>query len=274
MTRDIKTAKQTAEKEMHSGPDTVTSVVRSFAILTALNTKNGSTVLQLSAMTGLPRATAYRILATLVNLGYVERGNENGAFFLTGNVLDLSKGIDGQAWVKDYGKPLISTLASDVVWPVSLTIPRDATMVMRLSSDFESPMIETRFHTGTLLPLLATASGHSYLAFSAPELREELMTASMTDTYNKLRGTPAQLTTFRGALPTILEKGYAFFSGYAHNAGLKRTAAIAVPIMVKKKVVGCLSMRFFATVLNKKVLEEKYVQIFKDAAHSLEAKIG
>ena len=259
MTRDIKTAKKTAEKEMHSGPDTVTSVVRSFAILTALNTKNGSTVLQLSAMTGLPRATAYRILATLVNLGYVERGNENGAFFLTGNVLDLSKGIDGQAWVKDYGKPLISTLASDVVWPVSLTIPRDATMVMRLSSDFESPMIETRFHTGTLLPLLATASGHSYLAFSAPELREELMT---------------QLTTFRGALPTILEKGYAFFSGYAHNAGLKRTAAIAVPIMVKKKVVGCLSMRFFATVLNKKVLEEKYVQIFKDAAHSLEAKIG
>jgi IclR family mhp operon transcriptional activator len=267
-------AKNAPSDEASSGPEPVTSVVRSFAILTALNAKNGSSVSQLAAMTDLPRATTYRILATLVMLGYVERGNENGAFFLTGHVQDLSKGIDGQSWVNDYGKALISTLANDVVWPVSLILPRDSTMVMRLSSDFESPMIETRFHTGMLSPLLATAAGYTYLAFSTPDLRETLINASMADTYKKLRGTPAQLTAFRAALPAICEKGYAFFSGYAHNAGLKRTAAIAVPIMKKEKVVGCLSMRFFASVLTKKVLEDKYVPIFKDAARSLETKIG
>jgi IclR family transcriptional regulator, mhp operon transcriptional activator len=265
---------QKATKGQRSGPEQVTSVVRSFAILTALNAKNGSTVSQLAAMTDLPRATTYRILATLVTLGYVERGDDNGAFFLTSHVLDLSKGIHGQGWVNDYGKALISTLANDVVWPVSLIIPRESTMVMRLSSDFESPMIETRFHTGMLSPLLATAAGYTYLAFSPPDVREDLISASMADSYKKLRGTPAQLAAFRAALPNILERGYAFFSGYAHNAGLKRTAAFAVPIMHNKKVVGCLSMRFFASVLTKKALEEKYVPIFKDAARSLEAKIG
>ncbi len=269
-----KIAKKEQPTEPAPGPDTVTSVVRSFAILTALNAKNGSTVSQLATMTDLPRATTYRILATLVTLGYVERGNENGAFFLTSHVLDLSKGIDGQSWVNDFGKALITTLANDVVWPVSLILPRESTMVMRLSSDFESPMIETRFHTGMLSPLLATAAGYAYLAFSTPDVRETLIAASMADTYKKLRGTQAQLTAFQAALPAIPEKGYAFFSGYAHNPGLKRTAAIAIPIITQKKVVGCLSMRFFATVLTKKQLEEKYVPIFKDAARSLEAKIG
>jgi IclR family transcriptional regulator, mhp operon transcriptional activator len=273
MAPETKGAPKPAKGE-RSGPEQVTSVVRSFAILTALNAKNGSTVSQLAAMTDLPRATTYRILATLVALGYVERGDDNGAFFLTSHVLDLSKGIHGQGWVNDYGKSLVSTLANDVVWPVSLIIPRESTMVMRVSSDFESPMIETRFHTGMLSPLLATAAGYTYLAFSPPDVREELISASMADSYKKLRGTPAQLAAFRAALPAILDKGYAFFSGYAHNAGLKRTAAIAVPIMHNKKVVGCLSMRFFASVLTKKALEEKYVPIFKDAARSLEAKIG
>ncbi len=273
MARASKNAKKGTTDEPSAGPDTVTSIVRSFAILSALNAKNGSTASQLAAATNLPRATTYRILTTLVKLGYVERGNKNGAFFLTSQVFDLSKGIDGQGWVNDYGKSLVATLASDVVWPVSLIIPRDTTMVMRVSSDFESPMIETRFNTGMLSPLLATAAGYAYLAFSPPDVRENLITSSMSDPYKNLRGTNAQLATFRAALPTILEKGYAFFSGYSHNTGLKRTAAIAIPIMHNKKVAGCLTMRFFASVLNKKQLEEKYVPIFIDAAHSLETKI-
>lgn len=272
--RGTKSAKKLARSEPDAGPDTVNSVVRSFAILSALNAKNGSTVLQLATMTNLPRATTYRIISTLMKLGYVERGNNHGAFFLTSRVLDLSKGIDGQAWVNEYGKSLITTLASDVVWPVSLIIPRDTTMVMRLSSDFESPMIETRFNTGMLSPLLATAAGYAYLAFSTPDVRENLIASSMADPYKKLRGTSAQLAAFRAAMPSIIEKGYSFFSAYSHSTGLKRTAAIAIPIMHTNKVAGCLTMRFFASVLTKKQLEEKFVPIFKDAARSVEAKIA
>ncbi|MBL8643032.1 MAG: helix-turn-helix domain-containing protein, partial [Rhodospirillaceae bacterium] len=133
--------------EAASSSETVNSIVRSFAVLNALNANNGSTVAQVAAMTKLPRATAFRILETLRTLGYVERGNQNGAFFLTAQVEQLSKGFAGQNWVEAHAKPLISKLAREVIWPVSLTIPRNSALVMRLSSDFESPMIETRFNT-------------------------------------------------------------------------------------------------------------------------------
>ncbi|MBL8631305.1 MAG: helix-turn-helix domain-containing protein [Rhodospirillaceae bacterium] len=256
------------------GPETVNSIVRSFAVLNALNANNGSTVAQIASMTDLPRATAFRILETLRTLGYVERGNQNGAFFLTANVLALSKGFAGQGWVEEHAKPLISSLARDVIWPVSLTIPRHAALVMRLSSDFESPMIETRFNTGTLLPLLATASGYAYLAFSQPGTREQLIASALNEATDKLKGTPVQVLEFRSNIPTIQAKGYAYYSGYSHNKGLKRTAAIAVPVRRNDEVVGCLSMRFFATALNKKALEEKFVPIFKAAAASLEAKMN
>ncbi|MBL8643544.1 MAG: hypothetical protein JNK21_06400, partial [Rhodospirillaceae bacterium] len=140
----------------------------------------------------------------------------------------------------------------------------------RLSSDFESPMIETRFNTGTLLPLLCTASGYAYLAFNQPHAREALIAAALNEPNPKLKGTPVQVLEFRSNIPNITAKGYAYYSGYAHNKGLKRTAAIAVPVFVNGQVAGCLSMRFFASALNKKALEEKFVPIFKDAARALE----
>ena len=254
--------------------DTVNSIVRSFAVLNALNASNGSTVAQIAAVSELPRATAHRILETLKVLGYVERGDENGAFFLTANVLQLSKGFAGQSWVDTDAKPLVANLGRELLWPVSLNLPREGTMVMRLGSDFESPMIETRIHTGRLLPLLGTASGYAYLAMSTPAVRETLIAACMKEPAEKMRGTAAELTAFHAALPTILAKGYSYFSAYVYNKGLKRTAAIAVPIISQDNVVGCLSMRFFTSVLNRKKLEDKFVPIFKDAARSLEAKVG
>jgi IclR family mhp operon transcriptional activator len=260
--------------EITAGPETVNSIVRSFAVLNALNANNGSTVAQIAAMTDLPRATAFRILETLRTLGYVERGNQNGAFFLTANVLGLSKGFAGQGWVEEYAKPLIASLSRECVWPVSLTIPRNSSLVMRLSSDYESPMIETRFNTGTLLPLLATASGYAYLAFTQATQREALISAALNETNEKLRGTAVQVLEFRSNIATIVQKGYAYYCGYSHNKGLKRTAAIAVPVRTKDGgVAGCLSMRFFASALNKKALEDKFIPIFKDAAASIEAKM-
>jgi len=261
-------------KKTGSSAETVNSVVRSFAVLNALNANNGSSVAQIAAATHLPRATTYRILETLRSLGYVQRGDDNGAFFLTAAVLHLSKGFGGQSWVDEHAKPLVAQLGRELVWPVSLNVPRRAALIMRLASDFDSPMIETRFHTGALVPLLNTASGYAYLAFSEPKTRDELIAACMTETTEMLCGTPAQLTAFHAAMPAIRAKGYAYYSGYSYTKGLKRSAAIAVPVMHGVEVVGCLSMRFFATALTRKALEDKFVPIFIDAARGLEAKIA
>ncbi|MDX2221314.1 MAG: helix-turn-helix domain-containing protein [Rhodospirillaceae bacterium] len=252
----------------------VNSIVRSLAVLERLNAHNGASISQVAEMTGLPRGTAFRIVETLRVNGYVARHARTNSFVLTDKVKRLSEGFISQDWVYDLARPLIAQLARKAVWPVSLSTPRRYSLVMRLSSDLESPLTETRYPVGTLLPLLATASGHAFLAFCAPAVREAMIEVCMNEATGPLRGTQLQLRRFKAAEDAIRAKGYAYFTGYTHTQGLKRTAAIAVPVCVKDSVRGCLSMRFFASALGRDDLERTFVPLFQEAAASLATEIN
>jgi IclR family mhp operon transcriptional activator len=251
----------------------VNSIVRCLAVLERLNAHNGASISQVAEMAGLPRGTAFRIMETLRVQGYVARHARTNSFVLTEKVRRLSEGYVSQDWIYDLARPLIAQLARKAVWPVSLSTPRRYSLVMRLSSDLESPLTETRYPVGTLLPLLATASGHAYLAFCTPSVREAMIDVCMNEATGALKGTPVQLRRFKAALETIRAKGYAYYTGYTHTQGLKRTAAIAVPVQVKDSVRGCLSMRFFASALGREELERTFVPMFREAAASLAAEI-
>ncbi|MCB2109073.1 MAG: helix-turn-helix domain-containing protein, partial [Rhodobacteraceae bacterium] len=123
----------------------VNSIVRCISVLERLNAQNGCSVSQVAALTQLPRGTAFRIIETLRVRGFVERNPRTNTFVLTEKVRRLSEGFVNQDWVYDVARPLISKLAQQAVWPVSLSTPRKYSMVMRLSSDFESPLTETRY---------------------------------------------------------------------------------------------------------------------------------
>jgi DNA-binding IclR family transcriptional regulator len=104
-------------------------------------------------------------------------------------------------------------------------------------------------------------------------VREAMIDVCMNEATGALKGTPVQLRRFKAALETIRAKGYAYYTGYTHTQGLKRTAAIAVPVQVKDSVRGCLSMRFFASALGREELERTFVPMFREAAASLAAEI-
>jgi IclR family transcriptional regulator, mhp operon transcriptional activator len=55
-------------------PKPIRSFARGLGVLSALNRHGSATALTLAHETGLPRATLYRLLLTLLESGYVGRG--------------------------------------------------------------------------------------------------------------------------------------------------------------------------------------------------------
>ncbi|GGN79205.1 transcriptional regulator [Streptomyces albiflavescens] len=71
----------------HDGPTLITSVQRAFRLLEAVTThENGAPAKQLARETGLPLATAYHLLRTLVHDGYVRKLDDGG--FVLGDRLE------------------------------------------------------------------------------------------------------------------------------------------------------------------------------------------
>src|SRR5690606_40094845 len=83
-------------RQLPSFPTRRSSDLRGLQVLRALNEHNYTTVLQLSKATGLPRATIYRLLDTLIAAGYVAQGGTKDLYRLTIMVRALSDGFDDE----------------------------------------------------------------------------------------------------------------------------------------------------------------------------------
>lgn len=68
---------------------TVHAVVRALAVLQALaEARDGSRLVDLSQRVGLHKSTVYRLLRTLVDLGYVAQDSQRGLYVLSRSPLD------------------------------------------------------------------------------------------------------------------------------------------------------------------------------------------
>jgi IclR family mhp operon transcriptional activator len=75
-------------------PKQIRSFARGLAVLAALNRNGSASALTLARETGLPRATVYRLLQTLLDDGYVGRGTADDRFHLLLKVRCLSGGFE------------------------------------------------------------------------------------------------------------------------------------------------------------------------------------
>lgn len=68
---------------------TVHAVVRALAVLQALaEARDGLRLVDLSQRVGLHKSTVYRLLRTLVDLGYVAQDSQRGLYILNQSPLD------------------------------------------------------------------------------------------------------------------------------------------------------------------------------------------
>jgi IclR family acetate operon transcriptional repressor len=104
----------------HDGPTLITSVQRAFRLLEAVSAhQNGAPAKQLARETGLPLATAYHLLRTLVHDGYLRKLDDGG--FVLGDKLQVMRSTGrGQALLSRV-RPTLAALRDELTTAAYLT---------------------------------------------------------------------------------------------------------------------------------------------------------
>lgn len=250
------------------GGQVVQGLMRGLRVLRALNEINYATALELSRATGLPRATIYRLLETLVGAGYVARGPRRETYRLTIQVRALSDGFNDEAWLTEVASPVLEELGQQIVWPTDIaTFDRDA-MIVRDTTHASSPLSINREKAGFRPPVLHSALGRAYLAW-CPAPERDLILRNIAAS-----GQPdAEAARDRGAvdslLAQVLKKGYGFREG-----GMSpKTGSIAVPVRWADRVIACINIHYILSALTEREVADRYLGLMREAAAEIERRM-
>ncbi len=141
----------------------MTTLAKGLTVLHAFSQKRASmTLSQAAAEADLTRATARRILRTLVALGYVDQ--EGRQFSLTPRVLELGFGyLSAQSWI-DRAAPILKELSAEVQESCSAAILQgtDIVYVARVPT---SRIMSVAVSVGSRLPAFHTSLGRVQLGY-------------------------------------------------------------------------------------------------------------
>ncbi len=211
-------------------------VRRSLAVLEALSRRPHGTIAALAEETELPRPTVVRLLQTLVALGYVTQVSRHIGYRLTDRVLGLAQGIRFIDHFVDAAAPHMQRFTREHGWPLYLAAMSHRALIIRYSTAAESPMAFERLALRRHSPILSGAVGRAWLAFcSDEERRAALRDLGVRD--------DARLAA---ALARIRRDGHAF----AITARPGRLQGLAVPILGRDRILGCMSMRFTRSAMS------------------------
>lgn len=155
------------------------SLARGLRILEAVAAgRGGMTVTELADLTGTDKSSVSRLVASLVDLGFLAR-LENRRVVLTGRVLSLSKGFQRQYNLSEIARPFLRELCDSVGETIILTIRQGDYTVSIDQIDPEQPFRMVP-HVGNVAPLHATAAGRAIL-FALPVVEQHRILDSLRD---------------------------------------------------------------------------------------------
>lgn len=108
------------------------------------------------------------------------RDGSDDRYRLTVLVRGLSDGYNDEAWIADVAQPIPAQLGTKLVWPVSVSTNQGNSMLVRHTIDKQSPLVLECYNAGVRLPLLNSASGRTYLAFSPTPQRAALLDIALS----------------------------------------------------------------------------------------------
>lgn len=247
----------------------VRGVLRTLAVLRALNQENRASVSELSLRTGIPRPSLYRTLDTLCTAGYVRRRPDEERYELTHLVRALSEGFNDEAWVCEVAAPALTALQQEVIWPTDIATFFNDAMYLRETTRPRSPLTIDRASAGLRVPMLLSATGKAYLA-SCPEDERVAILDRLARSPSPDDALARQPRAVRQILADTRRLGYGQRSGRSFRP---ETSAIAVPVMLGARVLACLNITFITSTMTPQQAAERYLAALKKAAARMEAAL-
>ena len=221
VSNEAQTANDSATRK--SSKNTVGSLAKGFRVLEAFTAEHAvMTLSEVSEVTGLDSGTVFRILNTLVELGYVEKNDETRQFRLTLKVTDLGFHAIGRSDIRDLVLPIIRRVVKEVGETTSFGVLEGADILYLERVRAGMTRLGVDIRVGTTSPAYCSAIGQALLAF-LPE--DEL--AKVLQKQPNPSGLPAvALSTeeIQASLAEIRETGFALKESY-FNSSLRVLAA-------------------------------------------------
>lgn len=242
------------------------SLMRGLRLLEALSGLGWARIGKLSAAANVERSSAYRIVHTLEQLGYVTRRAEDGAVALTTKFTELADGLRDADIVAQFAWPNLFELTRELLWPCDFATLEGGRVLIRLSTHRISPVSIHRGMIGKERLLTRSALGMAILsAMSADELESSLTIVE------RLGGPNAAYIRDRAAVSRLAESVRQ--RGYAGAAGLteSKISAIALPVMAPdKRVAGAINIVFFRSVMTPEEAAERYLDKLRSCVSRVE----
>jgi DNA-binding IclR family transcriptional regulator len=160
------------------GPLPVQSIGRAVALLDRLALADGGWVplRELAHATGLAKTTSFSLLASLVEVGLVERDPDRGLYRLGLKAIEYGRAVERRIDLVAQTRPHLLRLCHDTLETVNLALPR--TFDVLIVESYEGTQnVRVSAYAGTRANYFSTACGRALLAHKSPAERAALLTA-------------------------------------------------------------------------------------------------
>ena len=187
---------------------------------------------ELSQLTGLPKPTVHRLAAELVELGWLERTGPH--YRLGAKLFELGSLVPRRRDLREAALPFLQDLFEATRETVHLGV-REGTEVVYLERIHGHEALRLPSRIGGTLPLTCTGVGKALLAFSDPELVDQVLAAPLPSL------TPYSITD-PARLRLTLEKARVSGLAYEDQESTLGVSCIAAPVFAAGTAVAALSL--------------------------------
>ncbi|WP_453951994.1 IclR family transcriptional regulator [Bradyrhizobium sp. USDA 377] len=262
---DSKAAKRKPEATPKNPKNYVASVGKAFAVLKSFTSEAFElTLSEIAARADLDRGTAFRLIQTLIELGYLQAVPQSRRFRLGIACLELGYTVLSHGSLRTIVEPLLRELVPAVGDAASLGIldGGDVVYLARVGAGLDRHKMDRR--PGTRIPAYSAALGHVMMAHLARD--EQIARLELRPRVKLSERTLTDLDALLARLDQVKKKGHAVSDG--ENAYGLRT--LATPIFdAQGLVIAALSVTVDAMRMDMPAFRDqalpRLVQVTKQA---------
>jgi IclR family pca regulon transcriptional regulator len=191
-----------------SQKNTVQSLAKGFRVLEAFTAQEPElTMAEVARRAEMDNATAFRLLNTLVETGYVHRVPDTRKFRLGLKVLDLGFNAIARSDLRTHARPVLRSLVGEINEAASIGVldGADVIYVERIQAGLARLGVDIRI--GNRVPAYSTAIGHAILAWLSQPAQISILQSQPRKQLTAT--TPTELNELLARLEQVKQRGYA-----------------------------------------------------------------
>jgi len=209
---------------------------------------------EVASMTGQPKATAYRLLRTLMSLGYVRYDQAAKQFYLGPRVMSLGFTVLSSLDLRELSRPYLEDLSNKTKQNVNLGI-LDRAEVIYVERIKKRRILNVDLFVGSRLPAHSSSIGQAILAFLPQDDLEAAIEVMLGDEVVSAEVGPNGVK-LREKLAQVRDRGYAVNDQDTY-IGLR---AVAAPLFGKDgKVEGAVNVAAFSQLTSREELLQMHL---------------